>query len=358
VSSDLPGISRSEATRNGVRVLFVGNFLSRGGGRRAVCEELSERLGDSGWHILLTSSVRARFPRLVDMVGTALSRREEYDLAHIDVFSDTAFYWAEALAFVFRSLRKPYILTLRGGDLPAFARRHSRRMRRLLGSAAAVTAPSTYLQEALSDWRADIQVLPNAIDITRYTFRHRMSPQPRLVWLRAFHAVYEPALGPETVAILRRDFPTVRLTMIGPDKGDGSFDETRRVAARLGVSGHVEFVAGVDKSAVPLALSGGDVFLNTSSVDNVPVSVMEALACGLCVVSTNAGGLPDLLDDGADALLVPAGNALAMAAATRRVLTESGLAGQISQRGREKVESMDWSVILPRWKHLFEAAVR
>jgi len=356
VSSGLPGLP--EPTRNGVRVLFVGNFLSRGGGRRAVCEELSERLVDSGWHILLTSSLRARLPRLVDMVSTALVRKDEYDLAHIDVFSDVAFFWAEALAFVLRSLRKPYVLTLRGGDLPAFAQRHRRRMRRLLESAAAVTAPSTYLGEALSDWRADIQVLPNAIDVTRYMFRHRTSPLPRLVWLRAFHAVYEPALGPETVALLRKDFPNVRLTMIGPDKGDGSFEETRRVAARLGVSDHVEFVAGVEKSAVPVALSRGDVFLNTSGVDNVPVSVLEAMASGLCVVSTNAGGLPDLLDDGTNALLVPVSSAPALAAATRRILTQSGLAGQISRRGREKVESMDWSVILPRWKCLFEAAAR
>ena len=78
-----------------------------------------------------------------------------------------------------------------------------------------------------------------------------------------------------------------------------------REPADLGVSERVEFAGGVAKADVPAALSRGDIFLNTTNVDNTPVSVLEAQAAGLAVVSTNVGGLPFLLEDGKNALLVP-----------------------------------------------------
>ncbi len=68
---------------------------------------------------------------------------------------------------------------------------------------------------------------------------------------------------------------------------------------------HVDFWASVEKSEVPAWLAKGDIFLNTTNVDNTPVSVIEAQAAGLCVVSTNVGGIPFLLENGKDALLVP-----------------------------------------------------
>jgi glycosyltransferase involved in cell wall biosynthesis len=101
-------------------------------------------------------------------------------------------------------------------------------------------------------------------------------------------------------------------------------------------------------------LNGGDVFLNTTRVDNTPVSVLEAMACGLCVVSTNVGGIPYLLQHGHDALLVPSDNAEAMAGAVRRILTEPGLAAQLSANARGTASGCDWSAVLPQWEALID----
>jgi glycosyltransferase involved in cell wall biosynthesis len=142
--------------------------------------------------------------------------------------------------------------------------------------------------------------------------------------------------------------------MVGPDKGDGSLQRVRRTAEELGISERIETPGGVPKQDVPVWLNRGDVFLNTTNVDNTPVSVIEAQACGLCVVSTNVGGLPYLLDHEQDALLVPPNDAEAMAEAVRMVLREPELAGRLSRAGRAKVEEFDWSVVLPRWEALLE----
>ena len=114
----------------------------------------------------------------------------------------------------------------------------------------------------------------------------------------------------------------------------------------------VLFVGGVANSEVPMWLNRGDIFLNTTHVHNTPVSVIEAMACGLVVISTNVGGLPYLLTDGEDALLVPPDDAEAMAAAVRRVLTEPGLAERLSANARRKAESFDWANVLPMWRKL------
>jgi glycosyltransferase involved in cell wall biosynthesis len=75
----------------------------------------------------------------------------------------------------------------------------------------------------------------------------------------------------------------------------------------------------------------------------------------LCVVSTNVGGIPYLLADGDDALLVPPDDPEAMAGAVERILTEPGLAARLSQDGRRKVEQFDWDIILRQWEELLTA---
>jgi glycosyltransferase involved in cell wall biosynthesis len=338
------------ASRPGI--LLVGNFLSGAGFTRGVCEDLAERLTEAGWSVITTSHKPARLPRLADMVVTAWRRRHEYAVAQVDVYSGPSFLWAEAVCWVLRRAGKPYVLTLHGGALPAFARRWPGRVRRLLRSAAAVTTPSRYLWEQMRLYRPELRLLPNPLDIGRYPFAPRQRPQPRLVWLRAFHRIYNPTLAPRVVALLAREFPNVHLTMVGPDKGDGSLQATQHLAVELGVAGRIAWLGGVLKADVPVWLSQGDIFLNTTNVDNTPVSVLEALASGLCVVSTDVGGIPYLLEHEEDALLVPPDDPEAMAAAVRRVLTEPGLAERLSRNARKKAEGFDWSVVLPQWEKL------
>jgi glycosyltransferase involved in cell wall biosynthesis len=97
----------------------------------------------------------------------------------------------------------------------------------------------------------------------------------------------------------------------------------------------------------------GEVFLNTNRVDNMPVSVLEACAMGMPVVSTAVGGVPDLLTDGVTGLLVPDNDHDAMAEAVLRLLRDPELAGRLSTNGRRLAESCSWSVVQPQWENLF-----
>jgi glycosyltransferase involved in cell wall biosynthesis len=206
-------------------------------------------------------------------------------------------------------------------------------------------------------YRDDILLISNPLEIKNYPFRLRIAFSPHLVWLRAFHNIYHPQMAPLVIANLCVSFPEITLTMVGPDKGDGALQKTQTVIEKLGLQKNIEIIRGIPKGEVPEYLERADIFINTTNVDNTPVSVLEAMICGLCVVSTNVGGIPYLLDDGRDALLVPPNNPKAMADAVLRILTEPGLAVRLSQNARKKAEQFDWSVILPQWEALFSEVI-
>ena len=374
--------SGSQMAVKPLRVLLVGNHLSATLGTRSVGEDLANRFKELNWEVTTTSHKSRKIPRLLDMLRTTYVSRFKYDIALVDVYSGPSFVWAEWVCWLLRRLQKPSVLTLHGGNLPAFAKRWPGRVRRLLNSATVVTTPSRYLQDALSSYRDDLVLLPNAIDLASYPFRLRSNPQPTLVWLRAFHESYNPTMAPRVVAHLlqvgtdcqavrvlpapgpqspisdlRTSIGDVHLTMFGPDKGDGSLDQVKSEVRRLNSEGRVSMPGAVPKIGVPKALNSGDIFLNTTNYESFGVSVMEAAACGLCIVSTNVGELPLLWQDGYDAFLVQPDDAKAMAAAVRRILSEPGLAGRLSRNARAKAEQFDWSVILPQWERLLKRLV-
>jgi glycosyltransferase involved in cell wall biosynthesis len=84
----------------------------------------------------------------------------------------------------------------------------------------------------------------------------------------------------------------------------------------------------------------------------MPVSVIEARAFGLPVVSTEVGGLPYLIQDGLDGFLVPDNDHEAMAAKIQRLFDDSSLARDMSRRGREIAERSGWRRVRPKWEKL------
>ena len=338
-------------------ILFIGNFLSSDGGNRGVSEDLAERLIDKGWHVVHASSHNKRVVRLLNMVTTAISHQKQYQVANIDVFSGKSFIWAEIMGGIFSLLNKPYVCTLRGGNLAVFDGNNHNRVKRLLHLAKKVVTPSKFLKSYFSTTRTDIYWVPNGIELSRYTYIQRENIAPKIIWLRAFHNIYAPTMAVEVLHCLQGHFADACLTMVGPDKGDGTLQKVQQLIEKYNLQNNIKIVGGVDKKEVPYWLNQGDIFINTTRIESFGVSVVEAAACGLPIVTTNAGELPFLWDDGVDALVVPMDNAQAMADAVQRILTEPGLARTLSINGRIKAAQFDWLSIFPQWEKLFESLI-
>lgn len=332
---------------------MIGNYLNSPRHNKNVWQALAERLPSLGWEVHITSTKESQVLRLLDMLTTIVNKRNQYNLAQIDVFSGKAFIFAECCARLLKIFYKPIVLTLHGGGLPSFAKQYPDRVAKLLSKATEVITPSPFLQQSLSNFHDQIKVIPNGIDISSIAYKPRNSFSPNLIWVRAFHQTYNPELAVRVLSILIADYPNARLTMVGPDKGDGSLQAVNSLAATLGVQDHLNILPAVPYEKVPSLLDQADIFINTTNYDTAPRSLLEAMSNGVCVVSTNVGGIPWMVTDFQDGMLVPPEDELAMVDSIKILLEDHELAITISQNARRTAELHDWSNVIPEWDNLF-----
>ncbi len=316
-------------------------------------EVLAARFREAGYQVKLTSSRINPFLRVLDILVSLLRWRRQLDVAIVLVFSQRAFAVADAASWLLRRLGIPQVLALHGGLLPEFAARHPRWVRRVLDRADAVVSPSGYLAEKFRRWGYEVGVIPNVFPLEDYPYRSPGSMRPpRLMWMRTFHPLYNPAMAVRVLERVRQEEPGTLLTMAGQDKGE--LDATRELAAQLGLGGVVRFPGFLDLAGKKAEMSVHDVFLNTNHTDNTPVSVLEAAAVGLPVVATEVAGIPYLLQNDHSALLVPDGDVEAMASAVLRLVREPELAQQLSRAGRDVAERCAWPGVQSTWQATFD----
>lgn len=336
-------------------LLWIGAFLPTASGSRSASEDVALRLAEHGFVPQFTSRYRSGVFRAVDIASTVL-RRRDLAAAHVDLYSGAAFRWAELATRLLAARGVAMVGTLHGGGLSAFAKVEPIRVARVLARLQGVVAPSPWLARELGGLRAGIEVIPNGLDLEQCLEYEAVSAvsQARISWVRAFAPTYRPELAVAAVAELLARGVDARLVMTGPDKG--ALAATREAAARLGAGDRVELRPAVPKGQVAERIAEGNVFLSTSAVDNTPVTVLEAMACGRPVVAVDVGGLRDVLDDGREGLLV--GESVgAIADGIERLMREHGLAARLATAGRARAAGHDWSVVMPRWVELFRGVV-
>jgi len=332
-------------------LLYIGNKLSGSGLNVTTLETLSHNLTAAGYRVVTASAHKNVLLRFGDMLLAVLRyRKAEYIL--IDTYSTSAFWFAFAVSQLCRVLGKKYIPILHGGNLPYRLKRNPVLCNMIFAKAYANVAPSHYLLHAFEKAGfTNVCFIPNSIEIPQYPFKERKVLAPKLLWVRAFAALYNPKMVVDVLVALQRNHPNAQLCMVGPDK-DGSLEATRRYAQQQGVS--VTFTGRLTKADWTALSAEYDVFINTTNFDNTPVSVMEAMALGLPVISTNVGGIPYLLEHGKDALLVGANDAAGMTAAIELLLANPVQAQALSLQGRQKALSWNWEAVKKSWLALLQ----
>jgi L-malate glycosyltransferase len=322
------------------------------GGGPSQGEVLGKLLLRSGYEVLSTSRFLNRGLRLCDTASSVLRWARRVDVMVVMVFSGLGFGAADVPSWIAKRLHKPLIFALHGGNLPDFARRHPVWSRRVLSRADILVAPSEYLAAAMGQLGFETRVIPNILPMESYTYRERRSAAPRLLWMRTFHDIYQPDMAIDVLRLLSSSHPAARLTMAGQDKG--MLQDVRRLAHVHCLGERVRFPGFLDTLGKQREFENHDIFINTSRVDNMPVSLAEAAAAGLPVVTTAVGGIPYVFRHEHSALFVNNGDAAAMAQAVERLVELPDLMVRLSRNGRMVAESCAWSQVKPGWERLFD----
>jgi glycosyltransferase involved in cell wall biosynthesis len=334
-----------------LKLVYVGNKLSSHGFTPTSVELLGVRLKQD-FDVVTASSKKNQLLRLLHIWCVVLKNRKA-DYLLIDTYSTSAFIFAWTSAKLAKNLGLKYIPILHGGDLPKRAQRTPAKLKAFLQSAYEVVCPSAYLKVEMEKlYKRPYHVIPNFIDINEYQFLERdLSQQKeiRMLWVRSFHAIYNPELAIRVLKDLTDRGYSTELCMVGPDK-DGSLARVKSLALELGVIDNLRITERLSKTEWIELSKEYNIFINTTNIDNAPVSVIEALALGLPLVSTNVGGLPYLLSNERNALLVEPDNQISFSNAIISLFT-AGSKG-MSIEGRGLAEQWDWAIVRSRWNKL------
>jgi glycosyltransferase involved in cell wall biosynthesis len=208
-------------------------------------------------------------------------------------------------------------------------------------------APSLYLKNAFEfHGYTKVVHIPNTIEIDRYPLSPRPFDRPKLLWVRSFTKLYNPEMAVRVFHALLRKGHQAELCMVGPDS-DGSLAEVRQLAQALKVP--VIFTGKLSKTEWIERSKAYNVFINTTNFDNTPVSVIEAMALGLPIVSTNVGGMPFLVEHQKHGLLVPPNDVPAMAEAILQLFEFPEQRQLMIANARQLTEQFDWQKVKPLW---------
>ena len=328
-------------------LLYIGNKLSKKGSTITSIETLGNFLKDEGFTVKMASSQKIKLFRLLDMVWAVVWFPKKNGVVLIDTYSTQNFYYAVLVAKVCRFYRLPYIPILRGGNLPVRLDSSKKLANELFKNAEFNVAPSHYLMEVFTaSGYNNLKYIPNTIQIEIYTFLLRKKVGAKLLWVRSFAEIYNPTLAISVLKILRDQGVDASLTMVGPTN-DATFEACKQMADKYDIS--VEFTGKLPKEEWIRRSEAHDIFINTTNFDNTPVSVIEAMALGLPVVSTNVGGLPYLIESGKTGVLVPPNDAKAFADAITDLCKQEEKARSIAKNARQEVEQFDWQQVKQQW---------
>ncbi|MFZ1809258.1 MAG: glycosyltransferase family 4 protein [Cyclobacteriaceae bacterium] len=325
-------------------------MLSGSGYAKTQGEILAEALSLIGYKVTTKSSFVNRVIRFIDTIFYLLIRRRNYDIVIIQIYGGLSFVLEDIASAIARFHKKKIIMTLHGGALPSFLIDKQTWGRRVFSRATYITSPSSYLIDNLSFLSLKMIEIPNIIDLKDYQFKDRISFDPKLFWMRAYHEIYNPLLALEVFDRLCVVYPNAKLTMAGPDMG--LLNEVKKRAAVSKNYDNIEILNIIDLGMKQHIAANHDIYLNTNLIDNTPVSMIEMAAFGLPLVSTNVGGIPYLFENGRSALLGHSQDPDDLAKCATQIIDNPELGKGLVREARKIAEKFDWSNVQVKWNKI------
>jgi L-malate glycosyltransferase len=283
--------------------------------------------------------------------ATLLARVRRYDVIHIFSASYYSFVLAPTPALLISRLYgKKTILNYHSGEAADHLARWRRTAIPTIRLASRVAVPSGYLVKVFEDFGLPAQPIFNIVESDRFQFRLRRPLQPVFLSNRNLEPLYDVGCILRAFSAIQRRFPSAVLLVAG----DGSQRVPLERLCRHLLLRNVEFLGKVPPEDMPRLYDRADIYLNSSRIDNMPISLMEAFACGLPVVTTDAGGIPYIVQHCRTGFLAPCGDDQVMAGYAMQLLEDPELATRVAFAARQSCEQYTWSAVRDQWLQLYQ----
>lgn len=332
--------------------IYYGNFLSRHGWNITMPEEIVRTLKERNYDVVYASHYWNRVLRMLDVYACFFRYLFTKSVSVINLYTGPFYYInAIVLTSLHRWFGKKYMLVLHGGNIVKRYEENPVYLDRMFKGAEKIISPSAYFVHYFKS-KYDVIEIPNTL---KYAHYYPASPANRqhILYFRTFHKFYDPNTLIKAFALMAQEFPKATLNMYGYDE-DGNKTTCEQLIHELKLEERVFMYDRVNKEDIPRFADGYGTYVNSSVVDNTPVSTMEAMAMGMSIVATTTGGIPFLLKDGVTALLVPPQDPEAMANALRTLFTDESKAHDLAENARKEAARFDHDTVMEQWITLQE----
>ncbi len=351
------------------RVGLVGPLPPPSGGMANQCEQLVKLLRSEGVEVDLVQTnspyqpswagripmVRAVF-RLLPYLARLWAVAGRVGVMHVLANSGWAWHLFAAPAMVVARLRgTPVIVNYRGGNAEPFFSHGPDYVLRMLARASMRVTPSVFLQRVFAKHGLSAHVIPNIIDLSRFAPRPPRSfgDAPHIVVTRNLEVIYDIPTAIRAFAAIRKSFAGATMTVAGSGP---ELANLQALVLHLQLGDCVRFSGRIDNASIPALYASADCMVNSSTVDNMPISILEAFASGVPVVSTCAGGIPDMVEHGVAGLLVPIGDDKSMAREVVHLLQNPEFASSLRRAGLADAQKYAWPQVRAMWLNAYGAS--
>lgn len=323
-----------------MKVLLICNYKPGVGGISGQVEILQRKLRSEG-HTADIFSTKASVLRRLLLPLQLHSVARHYDLLHVHCCSGWGFLPAVIGITIGRRLKKRLVLTYHGGDGESFFDRHPKLVRHYLTRTDANIVLSSFLAKVFEKHNLPYTIIPNIIELDESQFRQRKTLKPHFICTRAHETLYNIPCILRAFQKVQTELPESTLTLVG----EGSQHAVLiQMVKDMGLQ-NVTFTGKVGNQAIYHHLDQADIFLSSPTVDNMPVSLLEAMNAGLLVISSNVGGVPYMIKNGNNGLLFDNNNHDELAQKMLWAIENQAIAMTIIQQAHQAVSSYRWENI-------------
>lgn len=247
--------------------------------------------------------------------------------------------------FVSKLFRKKTILNYHTGEAEEHLKNWKLTAKPTMKWFDKLVVPSQFLVDIFAKYELKAEAIYNFVDTDKFKFKNRNKLRPIFLSNRNFEAYYNVSCVIRAFAEITKVFPEAQLIIAG----FGSEETKLKILVTDLEQKNVEFVGKIPNDEMPELYNSADIYLNASTVDNMPLSLIEAFAAGIPVVSSNAGGIPYLIDHEKNGLLVEMNDYRSLANEAIRLLNDNDLAQNIIKAARLESEKYEWQKVKKDW---------
>ncbi len=355
-------MTESPPTISDLRVLIVAPSFDILGGQSVQAAQLLEHLRQEqslevgflpinprlpgGLHYLQKIKYVRTLVTSIAYVINLLLQVRKYDVIHVFSASYFSFVLAPTPAILIGKMyRRKVLLNYHSGEVEDHLRRWRRTAIPTIRLADVLVVPSEYLVRVFDRFGLEANAIYNVIDTAKFRFRDRVPLRPVFLSNRNLESHYGVDRVLRAFSIIQSNFPNATLNIVG----DGSQRRSLETLAKELNLRNTTFSGQIDPGLIADCYDAADIYLNGSEIDNQPLSLLEAFACGLPIVTTDAGGIPDIVTNGKTGMLVPCGDYRLMAERAMQLLNDGSLTRRIVEQGRQECLKYTWKAVRELW---------